>query len=342
MKHTYTSNELAKGAERQAQPTDTRRQRRGLGGFLTLGLLLVAAAGGIFWFVRTGSTLSVRDKADVAPDNSPGSHSENGSQKKVSDKDVVLYVESTEGEIRQLFEYVRQSALVQENVQYSSLMKDVGFAFDATNDEVNAVASRRIKEGGGETRLITCYAGEARFAKTIALAAAAELNGEKGEVAKMMGKMTPMLCFQLSAGDAVGLVRSCGLDRYLHDEAVLARAKSIAAGGIVGVLAHEVGHQVLGHNFQHGKDAVNNEVRRNWEAQADLFASSVMSSSPFGEYVFAGRVFALWVRMRQTDPILKKVPQRELSHPIDRERFVALILSNKEKAAALGIKIPEI
>ena len=215
MKHTYTSNELAKGAQRQAQPTDTRRQRRGLGGFLTLGLLLVAAAGGIFWFVRTGSTLSVREKADVAPDNSPGSHSENGSQKKVSDKDVVLYVESTEGEIRQLFEYVRQSALVQENVQYSSLMKDVGFAFDATNDEVNAVASRRIKEGGGETRLITCYAGEARFAKTIALAAAAELNGEKGEVAKMMGKMTPMLCFQLSAGDAVGLVRSCGLDRYL-------------------------------------------------------------------------------------------------------------------------------
>ena len=151
-----------------------------------------------------------------------------------------------------------------------------------------------------------------------------------------------MLCVKLGHKNAVEIVRACKLDRFLIDETVLAKAKSIAAGGVVGVLAHEIGHQVLGHGYQEGKDSINNEVRRNFESQADLFASSVMSSSPFGEYVFAGRVFALWVRMRQTDPILRKLPARKLDHPIDRERFVALVLANKEKAAALGIAIPEL
>lgn len=261
---------------------------------------------------------------------------------KASGKDIALYVESTPSEVRQLFEYVRQSAFVQENAQYAAFMKDVAFAFDATNNAVNAVASREVDKKGNELRLITCYAGEARFAKTIALAAAAELCGHKGSVAKMMKNLTPMLCVELSSKDAVELVCECGLDRYLLEEAVLAKAKSIAAGSIVGVLAHEIGHQVLGHNYQSGKDLVNNEVRRNFESQADLFASSVMSSSPFGEYVFAGRVFALWVRMRQTDPILRMLPARKLDHPIDRERFVALVLANKEKATALGIAIPEL
>ena len=57
--------------------------------------------------------------------------------------------------------------------------------------------------------------------------------------------------------------------------------------------------------------------------------------------MFAGRVFALWVSMRQTDPLLEKIPARELDHPINKERFIALVMANKEKATALGIKIPE-
>ena len=295
-------------------------------------------AGCAFWVYRSASG---RSEGAVARADGGGDGFGAAAKRKASDRDVLLYVESTESEISQLFELVRHSSLVQENGQYAAFMKDVGFVFAATNDEVNAVASRRVGRDGKMVRTITCYAGEARFAKTIALAAAAELSGERGIVGKMMEKMTPRLCFRLGVKDSVGLIRECGLDRFILDDAVRAKAKSIAAGGIVGTLAHEVGHQVLGHNFQEGKDCLNNEVRRNFESQADLFAASVMSSSPFGEYVFAGRVFALWVSMRQTDPLLEKIPARELDHPINKERFIALVMANKEKATALGIKIPE-
>lgn len=344
MKHTFSEEDLNQtGGAKMVAPKGgvaVVPRRRSAGAWVAILVALVCAVGGVWWLLAPG-----RSGADNILEN--GGAGQNGltetvAAQKVSDRDLMLYLESTAGEVRQLFEYVRQSTLVQENGQYAALMKDVGFAFDATNDLVNAVASRSVDEKGREARLITCYAGEVRFAKTIALAAAAELTGHKGSVKAMMERMTPLLCGELSLDRAAELLRECKLDRFLYDEAVLAKAKSIGAGAVVGTLAHEVGHQVLGHNYQSGKDWYNNEVRRNWEKQADLFAASVMSSSPFGEYVFAGRVFALWVGMRQTDPILKRIPARALDHPIDEERFMSLVLANKEKAAALGIVIPEV
>ena len=345
MKYTYSGKDMheAGHARTSTTPKDGVRvvqKKRPNVGLIVLLILVVCAAGAVWWLLpsdRDSQTPNLLGDRKVGG----GGLSEIDSPRKVSDDDLVIYLESTAGEAQQLFEYVRQSAFVQENGQYAALMRDVGFVFDATNDEVNAVASRCVDAEGKESRLITCYAGEMRFAKTIALAAAAELTGHKGSVKAMMEQMTPLLCVELTLDDAAKLLRNCKLDCYLYDEAVLSKAKSIAAGGVVGVLAHEVGHQVLGHNYQMGKDRLNNEVKRNAEKQSDLFAASVMSSSPFGEYVFAGRVFALWVRMRQTDPILKKLPERSLDHPIDEERFVSLVMANKEKAIALGIAIPE-
>ncbi len=336
MKYTFTDRELSEQGSKSpvASPIQPIGRRKGGAGRVALVAIVIiaAAAAGLWWLKRNGQAASTGSSARQG-----ASLAERDDGRKASDRDLVLYLESTEGEARQLFEYVRQSSFVQENAQYAALMKDVGFVFEATNDEVNAVASRRVGANGTETRLITCYAGEMRFAKTIALAAAAEMGGRKGAVMAMMEKMTPQLCGELCLNDAAGLLRACSLDGCLLDESIRARAKSIGAGCVVGTLAHEAGHQVLGHNYQSGKDKLNQEVRRNFESQADLFAASVMSSSPFGEYVFAGRVFALWVRMRQTDPILKRLPEHMLDHPLDKERFVALVLANKEKAAALGI-----
>ena len=346
MKYTYSGKDMheASHARTPTVPKDGVRvvqKKRANVSLIVLLIVVACAAGGVWWLLASNHDSENRNLLGERKAGG-GGLSEVDSPQKVSDKDLVLYLESTSGEARQLFEYVRQSALVQENRQYAALMKDVGFVFDATNDEVNAVASRYVGENGEETRQITCYAGEMRFAKTIALAAAAELKGHRGTVKVMMEQMSPQLCFELTLDDAARLLRHCKLDHYLYDESVLSEAKSIAAGGIVGVLAHEVGHQVLGHNYQTGKDRLNNEVRRNWEKQSDLFAASVMSSTPFGAHVFAGRVFALWVRMRQTDPIMKKRPERTLDHPIDEERFVSLVMANKEKAIALGIAIPEL
>jgi hypothetical protein len=341
MKYTYSSKELS-GAEESPKGGQLRPVRKSSGSryvwIVVFAVVGLCAAGGWWLSGRSKKPLSA---LPVAGQADKPALSDGAAQKKASDKDIVLYLESTEAEVRQLFELVRQSAFVQENAQYRSLMKEVGFVYASTNDDVNAVASRMVGKDGKETRLITCYAGEMRFAKTIALAAAAELSGRKGSVHAMMEKMSPVQCVRLGLNDAAVLLRECGLDSYLLDESIRVKAKSIGSGSVLGVLAHEVGHQVLGHNYQSGKAVLNTEVLRNFESQADLFASSVMSSSPFGEYVFAGRLFALWVRMRQTDPILRKLPAGKLDHPLDKERFMALLLANKEKAAALGIKVPE-
>jgi len=342
MKYTYTGKDMASGGESapKAAPAVVVRRRGGGGAVIAVVVLLAAAAAAAWWWLD-------RSKADSplaqVTDNGGGvpQMADKTETPKASDKDLVLYLESTAGEAKQLFEYVRQSALVQDNRQYAALMADVGFVFDATNDEVNAVACRKVDAEGKESRWITCYAGQMRYGKVVALAAAAEMGGNKGAVKAMMDAMTPMQCMRLDLNEAAALLRKCNLDRFLFDEAVLSRAKSIGAGEVLGVFAHEVGHQVLGHNYQDGKDFLNNSVRKDYESQADLFAAAVMSSSPFGEYVFAGRVFALWVRMRQTEQIIAKIPERELDHPLDRDRFVALVTANKEKAAALGIELPQ-
>lgn len=348
MKYTYSGEELSKSeipssAAAKGQYADVPRKRsRAL--LLFMMVFIAGVVGGVWWLLSSenGTKPSCGELREAGQDGVTNVASAGFSARNATDEELTLYLESTAGEARQLFEYVRQSAFVQENGQYAALMKDVEFVFDATNDQVNAVASRRVDEEGVESRLITCFAGEMRFSRTIALAAAAELAGHKGAVKMMMDELSPRLCGELSLNDAAKLVRNCGIDRYLADEAVLSKAKSIGAGCVVGTLAHEIGHHVLGHNFQYGKDRINNEINRNCENQSDLFASSVMSSSPFGEYIFAGRAFALWVRMRQTDPILEQIPERSLSHPINRERFVNLVLANKEKAVALGIVLPDL
>ena len=121
-------------------------------------------------------------------------------------------------------------------------------------------------------------------------------------------------------------------------------ANKIAAGEVVGTLAHETGHIVLGHlEGNELKIWMNMEVRRNYEAQADLVASSIMRTRPFGEYVFMGQVFYYWVNMQKTDSLIKQnVPKNELDHPLNRERYVSFVLANKEKAASYGFPIPEL
>lgn len=353
MKFTYTGEELKqthsvgdrnRRPEKQSVPPPPG-QRKGFGAGVIAGAFVVLAAIAVvvWWAMREEKPLS-----KVTNDN-PTEQTEQTSVptvrqegSKLSNKDLAVYLYSSENDVEQLFEYVRQSSFVKGNLQYAEKMKSVRFVYSLTNDDVNAYASIDQKDPNG--RLINCFAGETYIAKVCALAAAAEMCGKKGSIATLMGKLSPKLCFHLSIDDAAGLIRECGLDSCLLDEAIRDKAKSIAAGQVVGTLAHETGHVVLGHlEACEAKINLNNEVRRNNETQADLFASSVMSSSPFGEYVFLGRVFYFWVNMQKTDPLLKKsVPNSELNHPLSRERFVSYVLSNKEKAAAFGFPIPEL
>lgn len=349
MKYTYSSSDLNKaqpsGGNAAQGKAGAQTVKRGHGAGFWVGLVAVVVVAGIAVFLwmkgdraKEGAILV----AGASQGSSQQQRAKPGEVQKADDRDIALFLVDTETEVRQLFEYVRQSSFICGNEQYAKKMKDVRFIYSATNDVVNAYAGPDPSDSA--RRVMNCFAGEVRLAKVLGLAAAAQLCGEKGSIAKLMDKLTPRLCSRLSLEDAAKLICECGFDACLANEGIRTKAKSIAAGEVVGTLAHETGHIVLGH--LEGKDPkiwLNMEVRRNYESQADLVASSIMSTSPFGEYVFMGQVFYYWVNMQKTDSLIKQnVPKNELDHPLHRERYAAFVLANKEKAAAFGFPIPEL
>lgn len=352
MKYTFTSAELGgqnpsgAGASQGKGVESPQKGGRGAGfraGAAVGAVGVVALLAGLLILLARSSGDKVRPDATAAGQPVPQARSSQAEDAhKVDDRAIALYLYDSETEVRQLFEYVRQSSFICGNEQYAKQMKDVQFIYSATNDVVNAYVGPNPADRS--LRVLNCFAGEVRIAKVLGLAAAAQICGQKGAIAKLMEKMTPRLCSRLTMEDATALIRSCGFDSYLENEEIRTKAKSIAAGEVVGTLAHETGHIVLGH--LEGKEVkvwMNMEVRRNYESQADLVASSIMSTSPFGEYVFLGQVFYYWVNMQKTDALIKqKVPKNELDHPLNCERYASFVLANKEKAAAFGFPIPKL
>jgi Zn-dependent protease with chaperone function len=97
------------------------------------------------------------------------------------------------------------------------------------------------------------------------------------------------------------------------------------------VIGHELGHIALGHTL--GTSA-NLEVSRNQEREADSFASSVLSTCPFGEYLVAGPVVweLIWVWCEHAG-------NRRIAatHPLSKERLMEFIRANKDESEAIGM-----
>jgi hypothetical protein len=232
---------------------------------------------------------------------------------------------------KQLFEFVRNSAHVQGNAHYRELLGRVRFEYEGGDDEVNAYAFAREEggEGVGRALEIHCNAGAARFARLISLAMAAQLAGREGAVQELLSAMKPEHFAVLGEGAADSLLRESGLDGSLANAATRRNADSIASGMLTFVLAHESGHHALGHVFG---SAANLEVSRNQEREADTFASSVIATSPYGEYIFAGTLFWQYALAQQ-----EKNADGRGTHPLAQERLENLIRQNEEMAAAFGI-----
>ena len=120
----------------------------------------------------------------------------------------------------------------------------------------------------------------------------------------------------------------------MADKQIRLKAISYSSGTIVSVLAHESGHHALGHLLSFS-EKTNLEIDRNQEREADSFASSVISASPFGEYIFAGTLFWHYAVAVQADG----ASDEGSNHPLSRERFENFVRANAEKAAALGITL---
>ena len=254
----------------------------------------------------------------------------------VTAKDAVVaqYFQPSEAELAQLFEYVRSAANVKENLQYASIMKDVRFFYLADNDTVNAYASlKQLNKDKDELhRVIVLLGGAVRFSKVASLAVAAHLSGDKQAPVRLVRALAPADCGKVDLDAVVRLVNAADLGAALANETVQAKAKSVSAGMILGILAHEAGHHALGHTLN-TSEKVNLDISRNQEREADSFASSVIASSPFGEYILAGTLF--WhfaLASQQGDAVAT-------THPLSKERFENFVRANAELAASMGITL---
>ena len=92
------------------------------------------------------------------------------------------------------------------------------------------------------------------------------------------------------------------------------------------VIAHEAGHIALGHTLG---PTLSYDMSRNQEREADSFASSCLSTSPFRDKLFLGQVFATVIlAWMDHAAALDEVS----THPSSHDRFLSALRSNKEAA----------
>ena len=259
----------------------------------------------------------------------------------VTTESVVAYLSPSPAEVNQLYGYVVSSPMVVENIRYAQCMEGVPFLYDQANDVVNATARRAQSapdpKNGGRVTLsfdTVIYGGALRYSRLIGIGVAWENAGHRGSLARLLAAMSPQLTAACSVEACLNLITQCGLLPALGDDAVRQKAVSYSSGMIVSVLAHEVGHHVLGHLMSFSPRE-NLEVERNQEREADSFASSVISCSPFSEYTFAGTLFWHYALAVLTD----EGSDTHRSHPLSRERFQNFVRNNRAAAAAFGISM---
>ena len=149
---------------------------------------------------------------------------------------------------------------------------------------------------------------------------------------KFVTAMPRSFCARCNDDDCVKFISENGLGVAFADEKIRQKAISYSSGTIVSVLAHECGHHALGHLLGFSEKR-NLEIDRNQEREADSFASSIISASPFGEYIFAGTLFWHYAVAMQVDGVTDAAS----NHPLSKERFENFVRANAEKAAAMGI-----
>lgn len=246
--------------------------------------------------------------------------------------------ETSPNELLQLMQYVCSSPHVTSNLKYAELARKLQFNVNAEESAVNAF-SAVLK---GDTPTITLLGGAIRFANLAAAAyvgaaAAREKPGEGNplpEITAALGKWCLAHKGAFTPAATCEFAERYNLHMVMADPALARKAKSFSAGLIIGILAHELGHLALGHC--HG-NRVNLEVSRNQEREADSFASSVISSSPFGDYLVFGMILweTVWVWVEEANGTTAT------SHPLSSERLADLIRANPSIAAELGIGTKE-
>lgn len=114
-------------------------------------------------------------------------------------------------------------------------------------------------------------------------------------------------------------------DPFIHD------ANSYFTGLVLSVCGHELGHICCGHTLN---GSVSNQTSRNDERTADLFAQSIIATTPFGSYLILSSMFVeivfAWMSPDEAD-------SPATTHPYSRERAYNILTSHEEYLASIGI-----
>jgi hypothetical protein len=240
--------------------------------------------------------------------------------------------------IQQSATFVFSSPFIQCNAQYQHRVGQISFLFMGDDAELNAFATDaefKLPDGRSvKPPLIVFLGGLANAIRLASTALAAYIRSVRGHLGaislphtfRQMGRAvieTGGFPFDAS----VAVFREHILPSIVDGEdRFVSLARSYAAAMDMFVIAHEAGHLALGHTL--GR-RLNYDISRNQEREADSFASSTLSTSPFREYLFLGQVFTTvifaWVE--------RTAAQREAgTHPLGRERFYNAIESNSDAA----------
>jgi hypothetical protein len=233
---------------------------------------------------------------------------------------------------------VFNSMFVQTNALYSQRTATVGFVFEEGSPVINAYATDRDIKSGEllKSPRIVYFHGLATAIRLAAVAVALHFRAlrDKGNVDQTILRDTLTAlgeCISRNQGsitvqDSLAIFQSLLLPKIDGDESFASPARSYAMGMDMFVIAHELGHICLGHTLGM---AVNYDISRNQERQADSFAASLLSSSAFRESLFLGNLFVTlifaWLEARTSN-------NKVSTHPMSRERFIDAIRSNSEAA----------
>jgi hypothetical protein len=242
------------------------------------------------------------------------------------------YFEAEEVDLRQLYAYVRHAPHVTSNRQYEATAEKTILIIAPHDDSINAYAMHE----SGENPQVHMLGGAVSFARLCG--ALRETVGKQNlhdfaRIWSMVGKALQKQGGSLNPEQALALLDEAGGAGFWRDEAVIRAGMEHAAGMIMVIMAHELGHLALGHTL--GRPS-NLEVSRNMEREADSFASSVISSSHMSMKPIEGMI--LWeIAWAWSDSGLRS--RQATSHPLWRERLHDFVRANETIASKLGVTL---
>lgn len=242
-------------------------------------------------------------------------------------------LETAAAEIQQMAQFVFYSSHVQSNRLYRQRAARTTLHYLPEDDMVNAFATDcAIPIIDVEPPLICIQGGLTRVSRLVAAALAENAESRTTASRDHLKTVVQQLGRQVVEEDgALSLEAAEAIAEMIQGSFSDGKTRSYNAAMNMTVIAHELGHIALGHTLSESQ--VNPEISRNQEREADSFAASVASASPFGDYIVAGGIF-FWIIMAWIDAAAGNANQP--THPHAQERLMDYIRANREQAVAIG------